>query len=271
MRPFAVKFDKPVAPRKGKMITALLWGDTHFPSQDDSAIAVVFGVLKRLQPTVMVHMGDLCDAYSLSRFDKDPARKESLQDEINMARAHLAQARKISPNSRMIFLEGNHENRMQRAMWQMDGPAAQLGKLTAFQKAITWPKLLDLESLHCEFYQYGEQSKKHLLPKFILKHGSLVRSKSAYTAAGEHEKYGKSGASGHTHRLGVFYRRDANGSHVWVETGTTARLDPEYVVDPNWEQGCVVLTFEPTTGAVSVEPIYIHEGMGVWRGEVYRA
>jgi hypothetical protein len=271
VRPLSVTFRTPIVPRRQKLITALLWGDTHFPHQDDPTIAVIFSILKRLQPTVMVHMGDICDAYWISRFDKDPNRKDTLQDEIDMARQHLAQARKLSPNSRFVLLEGNHEDRLRRALWNMEGPAAQLAKLTAFKKALTWPALLGLDAMHIEFIPYAEQTKHMLLPRFLVKHGTVVRANSCYTANGEFSKYGKSGASGHTHRLGAFYRKDLNGSHVWVETGCTCSLDAEYTQDPNWQNGCVVLTFEPATGAVQVEPVYIANGMTVFRGEVYHA
>lgn len=271
VRPLHVRFDKPIKPKRQKLVTALVYGDTHVPFQDDRVLAVVFGILARLQPDVLVHDGDLLDCYHLSRFDKDPNRKDNLQDEVNQARAHLAQARRVAPNSRFIYLEGNHEDRLRRALWGLEGTAAQLATLTEFQRAMTWPVLLGLDAMHIEFVPYGEQTKRSFLPKWILKHGTVVRAKSAYTASGEQIKYGKSGSSGHTHRLGTYWHRDLNGSHVWQETGCTCKLDAEYAPDADWQNGCVVLTFEPTTGAVSVEPVYIANGMAVFRGEVYRA
>lgn len=273
VRPLNVTFPKPAAPSKkrGELVTALVYSDTHVPFQDDAVLSVVFGIARELQPDVLVHGGDLLDCYSLSRFDKDPTRKDDLQDEIDLARQHLARARAAAPNARFVYLEGNHEDRLRRTLWNMEGPAAQLARLTAFQKAMTWPSLLGLDELHIEFIPYGEQTKHSILPKWVLKHGTVVRPKSAYTAQGEHAKYGKSGSSGHTHRLGTFYHRDLNGSHVWQETGCTCKLDADYAPDADWQNGCVVLTFEPKTGAVAVEPVYIANGMGVWRGNVYRA
>ena len=205
----------------------------------------------------------------LSRFDKDPERKESQQDEIDQARAHLATMRLASPQSKFILLEGNHSDRLRRALWSLDGPAAILAQLTSFKKAMSWPALLGLEELRIDFVPYGEQSKQAILPKFILKHGTLVRAKSGATAAGEQAKYNKSGASGHTHRLGLIWHRDANGSHVWIETGCTCKTDPDYCIDPDWQQGCVFLTFDAQTGAVSPEPVFIHDGLGVFRGRTY--
>lgn len=268
-RPLNITIPK-AAPRKaGKTVTALLWGDSHFPFQDDAVLAIIQAIAEDTTPDWLVHMGDLLDCRLLSRFDKDPDRKENQQDEIDQARTHLATMRLASPRSRFVLLEGNHEERLKRTLWSLDGPAAVLAQLTSFKKAMSWPALLGLEELRIEHVSYGEQSKQAFLPKFILKHGTLVRTKSGATAAGEQAKYNKSGASGHTHRLGMIYHRDANGSHVWVETGCTCKLDPDYCVDPDWQNGCLFLTFDPETGAVAPEPVFIHNGLGVFRGKQY--
>ena len=274
VRPLAVPMPPQISVTPGSIngvITALLWGDTHFGSHDDDALGIVMQIAGELQPSLLCHMGDLLDCYKLSRFDKDPGRKDTLQDEINLARQHLASMRLTSPQSRFVLLEGNHEDRLRRALWNADDTANTVMRLTKVQEALTWPTLLGLDELGIEFVPYQQQSRRSFLPKFLLKHGTIVRTKSAYTAKAEQEKYGKSGASGHTHRLGMHYHNDSRGSHVWIETGCTCRLDPEYAQDPDWQNGCVVLTFEPDTGAVQVEPIHIDKGMAVWRGAIYRA
>jgi len=273
VRPFSVPLPKPATALAGRRtLTALLYGDTHFPFHSQPTLDVVMAVAKELQPDHAVHMGDIVDAGHLSeKFKQNPVRKSTLQDEIDMARAHLWQMRKLLPRTRITLLEGNHEERLRRVLWNLEGPARALTLLTKVQKALTWPVLFDLESVGIDFVPYDEQTKLSLFPRFLVKHGTVVRQKSAYTASAEWLKYGKSGASGHTHRLGIFYHRDHNGSHVWVETGCTCSLDPEYTNDPDWQQGLVVLTFDTTTGAVQVEPIYVHNGTAMWRGKMYGA
>lgn len=147
-----------------------------------------------------------------------------------------------------------------------------LTQLTDIKEALTWPKLLRLNQIACEFVEYDKQSKHELfLPKFMLKHGNKVRAQSGYTARAEHETYGMSGASGHTHRLSQFYHRDRNGNHVWVETGCTCSLSPDYTPDPDWQNGCVLLTINKDNGAFQVESIYVHNGNAVVRGKIYEA
>lgn len=269
VKPLSVKIPKAAPRKEGDTLTALEWSDSHFPFQDDEVLAIVQAIAEDMQPDFLVHKGDLLDARELSRFDKDPNRKESLQDEIDQARAHLATMRIASPDSTFVLLEGNHEDRLRRTLWNLEGPAAVLGQLTTFKKAMTWPSLLGLEELGIEFIEYGEQSKKSILPKFITKHGSVVRARSGATAAAEQSKYNKSGSSGHTHRLGAVWHRDSNGSHVWVETGCTCSLDPDYCVDPDWQNGCVFWTFDKRTGAATPELIFIHNGLAVFRGKTY--
>lgn len=249
------------------VITALLYGDTHVPHEDTRTMAIVREIAGLLKPSLICNMGDLADAYPLSRFDKDPQRIESLQDEIDMARIHLAQMRQASPDSRFVLLEGNHEDRLRRTLWSMDGQAAALNKLRVFQQSLTWPNLFGLDELGIEFVPYRGGGPQDFLPKFLLKHGSLVRPKSAYTAAGELLKYLHSGASGHTHRLGAHW----HGPYVWIETGCTCSTTPEYAEHPDWQGGCVVLTFEEQTGAVNIEPVEIRNGLAMWRGNVLRS
>ncbi len=269
VRPLNITIPKAAPRAEGNTLTALVWSDTHFPFQDDDTLAIVQAIAEDMQPDFLIHGGDLLDCYSLSRFDKDPSRKESLQDEIDQARAHLAAMRLASPNSRFIALAGNHEDRLRRTLWNMDGPAATLGQLTAFRKAMTWPALLGLDELGIEWVDCNDQSKQRFLPKFILKHGTIVRKQSGATAAAEQAKYNKSGSSGHTHRLGVIWHRDANGSHVWIETGCTCDTSPSYTTDPDWQNGCLFLTFDAITGAVAPEPVFVHNGIGVFRGKTY--
>lgn len=271
-RPFVADF-VPYAERSDKeWLTAFLYGDSHHPFQDERALAVVRSIAEDSQPDVLVHMGDLVDCYSISAFDRNPERMQSLQQEIDSARSHLLHMREAVPAARFVLLEGNHEDRLRRLIWKLEGPARMLTSLRAFQEALSWPNLLQLGGLGIEFYPYGrEQTRANILPKFILKHGNVVRKWSGWTAKAEWERYGKSGASGHTHRKGVFYHKKHDGNTVWIEVGCTCDLDQEYAPDPDWQQGCALIHFNKATGAFAIEDVYIHNGNAMWRQKEYTA
>lgn len=271
-RPFAVPVPKPAAPAilKGWQRT-LAYGDTHFPYQDDPTLAVVASVAKALQPERLLHVGDLVDCYTISSFLKDPNRLYSLQDEIDLARAHLHQMAQLVPDAERWLLEGNHEDRLRKTLWSLPGGAAELARLRSVQQATEWPALLGLEAIGFRWVPTHQQTQTTILPKLITKHGTVVRKWSGWTAKGEWERYGKGGISGHTHRLGKFYHRDHNGSHLWVETGCTCTLRPDYMVDPDWQQGCVVITHTPDGERYHVEEVYIQDGAAVFRGQLFKA
>jgi len=252
--------------------TALLYGDSHFPYQDDSALDIVRRISRDLQPDVIIHIGDLVDCYSISDYDRNPHRAHTLQAEINQARQHLATMRLNNPQAVFHLFEGNHEDRLRRLLWRLKGTAAELLQLDIVKTGLTWPALLGLPELGIQYYAYdGQQAFSRVLPKFTVIHGNLVRKFGGYSARGEMEKYGTSGASGHSHRLGLTAHRKLDGAYIWIETGCTCKLDVDYVQNPDWQLGCVVMTFDNQTGAPSAEPVYIHNGLAVWRGTTYRS
>lgn len=263
------KSTRPSSPEGG--LSAFVFSDTHFGVHDPQALGVCMAIMEALQPQRIIHLGDLLDAYHISRFAHDPNKTERLQVEIDEAHAFLAALASMHPKAERWLLEGNHEDRLRRTAWEMLGPGRELVSLRSFQDHISWPKLLGLNDIGWNWVPTGQQTRTQVLPGIITKHGSVVRKYSGYTARAEWERYGKSGMSGHTHRMSSFYHRDHNGSHVWMETGCTCLLNPDYVQDPDWQQGCVVLTFDADGSRFNAEPIYIQDGRAIWRGKEYRA
>ena len=269
VRPFAVPLPAVAPSRTGKPLRAVVYGDAHIPFHDDRALKVLKAVLRDVKPHVVVHIGDLVDAWQISRFDKDPSRSDGLQENIDTARAHLCEIAQLAPKATRVWLEGNHEARLTRAIWQMDGAQRELAKLRVFQQTMTWPVLMETERIGWEFIPERDQSKRQILPKIITKHGTIVRKFSGYTARAEWEKYGASGISGHTHRLGHFFHRDHNGTARWLESGCTCLLDPPYGSDFDWCQGFVVLTWNADRRLMDAHTVAIRDGMALFREREY--
>lgn len=115
------------------------------------------------------------------------------------------------------------------------------------------PKLLELDTFGIEY-----QDKHFKLGPLKITHGSVVRKFSAYTAHAEMDKHDCSGISGHTHRLGVFYKKTPSRYMAWYEGGCLCDTDPEYVTSPDWQQGFIYGYIEKDS--FSVTPIPIVDG-----------
>jgi len=250
---------------------AILFGDTHYPFHDEAALGVVKQIIKDVRPNIVVNMGDLIDAWQVSTFLKDPRQRDSLQQDIDDSIALLADIQSVIPSRcQLYYLEGNHEERLSRAICRMKEDAREIAGLRVFQQVVNWEQILKEAGMRrWQFIPMAIQSQISIIPRMVIKHGTIVSKWSAATAAREWQKYSKSGASGHTHRLGNFYHRDLNGTHCWVETGCTCDLNPTYTLDPDWHHGCVVLTY--TDDWFNVETVYIEDGTGVWRDKEYSA
>jgi len=99
-------------------------------------------------------------------------------------------------------------------------------------------------------------------------HGHVVRKHSAYTARAMAEEFGTV-TFGHTHRLGMHYKRDGRGSIVATENGCLCAMDPEYISGiANWQQGFTIIT--QIDGMSSYEQVNIIDGKAIFRGRKWK-
>jgi len=100
---------------------------------------------------------------------------------------------------------------------------------------------------------------------YLFKHGDLVRKFASYTAKGEFDKEGMSGASGHSHRLGQHYVRKRGGFYTWLESGCLCDLNPEYIEGTaDWQQGLSLVTFRENSNHFTATLIPIVDREILW-------
>ena len=202
--------------------------DIHIPYENKPAIKLLKTFIEEYQPETLILGGDIVDMYSVSSYSKDPSRAFKLQREINKTVEFLEDVREILPESRIVYLEGNHENRLQR--WLLKNP--DLYGLDA----LTIPSLLFLEPLEIEY-------KRELMHKnFLFTHGDYVNK---YQANKELEVKGVSGMSGHKHTRQHIAKTTRGGTDDWTSVGHLSNeKKAEYVVAPNWQIGFGVVYFQ---------------------------
>lgn len=210
------------------MLKFIVANDFHFPFQDDRAISQFLNFVKKYKPNTVILNGDVLDFYCLSRFDKNPERLGTLQEELNQVSDFLIKLRNCCKKStQIIYILGNHEDRLRKYIWTHNELAG-LDNLKL-------EKMIDVKTPNVKIV------KRFNLGRLLFTHGSIVRKYSGYSANAELEKYKTSGSSGHTHRLGSFFQSGYYGNTEWHESGCMCKLDAEYLEsEPNWQQGFIV-------------------------------
>lgn len=238
--------------------TMVVLQDTHNPFQDQRAIREVELFLAELQPSLVVYPGDLNDFYQISKFDKNPDRASHLQKDLDSTVNMFQRQRKLLPNARMVQLDGNHEDRLRRNLWGKNPAYASL-------KCLNIDKLYELSSNDIEHVDYEEGIL--INGNFMVTHGDLIRAHSGYTAKGMSDKHGGSGIHGHSHRGGSSLKRNRFGIYGWWENYCLCSLEPDWVQNPNWQQGFSLVHF--TKDRFWVEQVQIINRKFMYGGAVW--
>jgi hypothetical protein len=241
--------------------------DQHVPYEDKEAVELAMKIICDFDPDELIVGSDGQDFYAISKYDKNPERmsETKLQYEIDRWQDNQKDWISAAPRALRRYLVGNHEDRLQRYLWRHPEMASlnalKLENLLQFDR-MRLPGKPELEIVYFD--------------NLMIRHGSVIRKGSAYTARAELEiqKYSINTASGHSHRGGTHYATTYRGPVVAYECFCLCDLHPEYAHHlMDWQQGTVLFTVGPNF--LSAEPVPFIRRYGkleaAWRGQLYRA
>lgn len=97
--------------------TAGILSDIHLNFHDSQALEVALEHLEYQAPDTIILLGDVVDFYAISFFQRDPELR-NLVNEVKSLRQFLQHLRGRFPKARIIYKDGNHEERLQRYVWE---------------------------------------------------------------------------------------------------------------------------------------------------------
>lgn len=266
--PVVLKITRPRTSKPtGGAFTSVHFSDIHFPFHDPRVVNILYQILDYTRPGFVADHGDTIDCTEISKYPKDPFHRVDLKDEIRMGAEHFGTVHALTPDADHVWLEGNHEQRLQRLVWSLaeNRAAGEILTLPAVKEALSWPSLLGIGELGWETVPYP--GHKLLFNKLILCHGEKVRGGSGSSEKAEYQHYGKGGISGHTHRIGYFGKRDYDGEQGWWGLGCCCLIRADYTSFPNWQQGFAVVTWSKDRSHFAVERVRIFDGVAHFRGK----
>jgi hypothetical protein len=298
--PATVKAPKPAKTRKGKWRTAVVLPDMQIgywwtnegtlePTHDEKAIAVARAIIRDVQPDVIVMHGDNADFPELSRYRLTPTFQRTTQATIDRCTVLAADLRADAPHAEIVWLAGNHEERL--ANYIIDNAKAAFGLRRGLEPE-GWP-VLSMPHL-CRFDDHGVQflpgypaNTYWINDKLRVIHGNIARKGGV-----AHHYLDDARVStlyGHVHRAERAERtrttREGPRTVIAASAGCLARIDgavpstkggydldgQPLVAYEDWQNGLFVVPFQPGDGLFALEHVQILNGWANWRGTEYVA
>lgn len=204
-------------------------GDAHIPTHDEHTLAHAFdyGLKKKVECILLG--GDMMDWYSLSTFEK---LNRDLQSEIDCTVAFLKSLRNTFPQQKIIWMDGNHDFRLDRFKMRLSKEIGTLRKLSI-------PELIGLKDFDIEYYdnyatlQFG---------KLYVMHGHKLAGAGKMAARNKLMNAMDNVLFFHHHTVQDFFVKTLNGNTVGsFAVGCCCQLRPDYSIHNNWMNGFAII------------------------------
>lgn len=218
----------------------LVLSDPHYPFQHKKYLDAIKNFAGDFDPHTVVLNGDGIDFYDLSRFDKDPGRRFKLQEQVDeFTFDFLEYFRRNKIGKKFHYLEGNHEYRLKKYLWTQ-APAL------SSMRGMSVENFLNIKKTGWNWHTIDQPIEAG---KLLIHHGLFARKGGGMSAKAMLERYGQSILSGHSHRMGSFFRSDYRGVHAaWEQGCLLDRSLQEYDPQPDWQNGFAVVHVWPKLG-----------------------
>ena len=244
----------------GRHIRVLILSDEHFDDQDDRAITMNIRIAAYSQPDLIIFNGDTFDFSGVGSYIQN--RREKGGDVLSIIRkpytAYVNALIAAVPNAVMVFLDGNHNERVEN--WT-NANAVPFGDT--------------IEQAYADLVRQGGRvmwlNGKQEIDIFghHVMHGERA-SKNAASATLENDFGGGQPLSGgHIHKIQKVYKRvKKQGEDRWIImtacfAGFAGNNPPAYVKRKrdqiHWIQACQLVTVNPHGDDVHINEIPFHE------------
>lgn len=201
-------------------------GDAHIPTHNKRTIELAFSYGLEKQVDCILMGGDMLDWYSLSTFEK---MSRNLQFELDMTYEFLRATRKVFPAQKIIWMDGNHDFRLERFKMRNEGRA--LAGLEVLQSK----NLLQLKDFDIDYYDNYATLK---IGKLYVMHGHKLAGAGKMVARNKLMNAMNNLLFFHHHTVQDFFIKDLSGSVIGAHAiGCCCQLQPDYSIHNAWMNG----------------------------------
>lgn len=240
----------------GNGVKVLSLSDLHVPYHSPTAVNAAVEYGKSRKPDVLLLNGDLADFYSISRHQKDPSKRDFLQ-EVKSVQQCIEWLRSEFPKARIVLKAGNHEERWQHWLWNCAPEISNFPQMRLDQ-------MLEADKYGVEVVT---DQRPVMAGKLPIMHGHEVGkgiSAPVNTARGLFLRTTSTMLQGHSHRSSQHTEPDWTHNEItcWSQ-GCLCDMNPEYARVNKWNHGCAFITVNDE-GGFRVDNIRISSDGEIW-------
>jgi hypothetical protein len=236
-------FKKQRAAKFGKTFIRFIIPDTHGSLIDQAAADAMFSDMERMGASIkeVVLLGDhlecggfLAEHHALGYVAQS---EYTFADDVIAANAFLDRVQSIAPKAVIHYLEGNHENRIER--WILDRVVGHSADAAFLHQMFSTPSVLSLEKRGIKFYSSG------------VKYG--LRVPGAIKLGKCHFLHGSNHGAGVARKMASSFGGNVVFAHVHTQQSVTVRTVAGGEIGA-WCPGCVC----------QLQPLYRHSSITDW-------
>ncbi|HVU59352.1 MAG TPA: metallophosphoesterase [Candidatus Saccharimonadales bacterium] len=172
------------------------------PTHSEESVDIMLQLIRDTQPDRIVLNGDNLDFPTLGRHEQEHFFQNTLKPSINYVHGVLALMRSAAPNAAIVYLAGNHEQRLEKYIAQKAPELYDLVQAGSDERMLTVPFLLNLKKLGIEYRSGYPANEYYLSDKLKIIHGTKAKSNTS-TVAGLARTESESVIQGHSHRAEI--------------------------------------------------------------------
>lgn len=267
--------------------------NTLDPFTDSAAISVAMQITGALQDEfevdTIINLGDTMDLPMFGKYEQENSFNNTVNETLKAGHDFFAAQRAIAPKAEIVFLEGNHDCRIEKYLRNRAPAASNMRRVGDDGFPVTsLPHLMRFDDLDIRYASGYPASRYYLNDRLVAVHGTNARSNgsTAYQYINQNPMH--TTLFGHSHRLEQAYKTHSTiGGPVMngaISPGCLCRTDgavPSYkgginmdekpiTQYENWQQGMGVVWYK-LNGSFRVELIHILDGAAVYGGQEFRA